>query len=74
MKLKKNVGPSWARQYGIDNTKNDYITFLDADDTLVNGVAIELLQKTLEEHPDRLISYGQVLKQEKKTIKTLSGF
>lgn len=30
--LKENCGPGIARQYGIDHTKHDYITFIDAGD------------------------------------------
>lgn len=32
--LKKNMGPGFARQYGIDHSTSKYITFIDADDYL----------------------------------------
>lgn len=32
--LKENVGPGMARQYGIDQSKGEYIMFVDADDEL----------------------------------------
>ena len=31
--MPENGGPGDARQYGLDNTKNELITFIDADDT-----------------------------------------
>jgi len=43
-KLKKNVGPGQARQYGIDNTFNDYIMFIDAGDVFLS----KDIQKSIE--------------------------
>lgn len=34
IKRRPNGGAGLARQYGIDNTKNPYIAFIDADDIL----------------------------------------
>ena len=31
----QNMGVGYARQFGIDNTKEDFITFIDADDTFI---------------------------------------
>ena len=49
IKLKKNGGPGVARQYGIDNTKNDYILFMDADDVYTNCFAVYRFIRGLEE-------------------------
>lgn len=42
-----NRGPGYARQYGIDNTKEDFITFIDADDTFYEACSLGMLQKPL---------------------------
>lgn len=39
--LPENCGPGIAKQQGLDNTKADYIMFLDADDTLVNAFVLQ---------------------------------
>ncbi len=33
-RLEKNMGPGYARQYGIENSDSDYILFMDSDDLL----------------------------------------
>ena len=45
---KKNKGPGYARQYGINYTVSEYIVFMDADDTLLGAGALELMRMTLE--------------------------
>lgn len=42
-RLDSNKGPGVARQYGIDNTSNEFITFIDADDTLNGPFALKAL-------------------------------
>lgn len=44
-----NRGPGYARQYGIDHTKNEYIVFIDADDTFYGAQAVGMLTKPLED-------------------------
>lgn len=44
---KENRGPGYARQYGIDNTVEDFITFIDADDTFYEACSLGMLQKPL---------------------------
>lgn len=51
IKLEKNGGPGVARQYGIDNTKNKYLTFIDADDTFASPFALEILLNQMEKDP-----------------------
>ena len=43
IKLEKNSGPGVARQYGIDNTKNEFFTCIDADDTFASAIALETM-------------------------------
>ena len=38
--LPANVGPGVARQYGIDNTDGEFISFIDADDTYLSSMAL----------------------------------
>lgn len=39
----KNGGPGFARQYGYDNTKEEFVTFIDADDTFYTPFSIKSL-------------------------------
>lgn len=40
LKLDKNRGPGFARQYGVDNSKSPFIMFIDADDMLYNHLSL----------------------------------
>lgn len=51
IKMPKNGGPGLARQYGIDNTSNQYFTCIDADDTFVGALALESLRKGISLNP-----------------------
>ena len=53
-----NQGPGVARQIGIDNTKNGYITFMDADDTLNGTFAIDYLREGIEQDSAYQICVG----------------
>ena len=44
----KNMGPGYARQYGIDHTKEDFITFIDADDTFYEACSLQMLEAPLK--------------------------
>ena len=45
---KENKGPGFARKYGINNTNNKYIIFIDSDDVLYDKFSIENLYNTIE--------------------------
>lgn len=45
--LKENGGPGVARQYGIDHTKLEYFTCIDADDTFSGAFSLEILYRNL---------------------------
>ena len=51
LKTPENVGPGLARQYGIDHSSSEYITFLDADDVFYEYYSIEDLYKFLQRNP-----------------------
>ena len=48
LRYEENKGPGVARQYGIDNTSNGYITFIDADDTFNGAFALKALRTGIE--------------------------
>jgi len=48
LRMNQNGGAGVARQYGIDNTFNDYIIFLDSDDLLYTVDSIEQLYCSID--------------------------
>lgn len=69
IKLKENGGAGVARQYGIDNTENEFFTCIDADDTFNGSVALDILRTGLAESPiiqcasATFLQLGQSVKQ-----------
>lgn len=51
IRMPKNGGPGQARQYGIDNTQNQYFTCIDADDTFAGALALEELRAGIQLSP-----------------------
>lgn len=51
IKMPQNGGPGLARQYGIDNTNNQYFTCIDADDTFSGALALETLRAGIQLSP-----------------------
>ena len=51
IKMPENGGPGLARQYGIDNTENQYFTCIDADDTFAGALALESLRAGIQLNP-----------------------
>jgi glycosyltransferase involved in cell wall biosynthesis len=43
----ENGGPGVARQFGMDNVSNGYITFIDADDTFNGAYALQALRNAI---------------------------
>lgn len=50
-----NRGPGYARQYGIDHTKEDFITFIDADDTFYEACSLSLLSKPIKDTSTKFV-------------------
>lgn len=50
-----NRGPGYARQYGIDNTSEEFITFIDADDTFYEACSLSMLTKPLKDTSAKFI-------------------
>lgn len=51
----ENKGPGYARQFGLDNTKGDYITFIDADDTFMDALSLINLSKPLKDTDAKMV-------------------
>jgi glycosyltransferase involved in cell wall biosynthesis len=51
-----NRGPGQARQYGIDNTNNEYLVFIDADDVFANALSLQALSEIANNTKSILIS------------------
>ncbi len=49
--MPENAGPGEARQFGINNTTNPYITFIDADDTFSGRFALKILRLNMLSDP-----------------------
>ena len=55
LKLPINSGPGVARQYGIDNSSSEYITFIDSDDVFSDCYAIITLFNAIKENNSDLV-------------------
>jgi len=49
--MPNNGGPGVARQYGMDNTSNEFLTFMDADDAYNGPFVFEILLETMNKYP-----------------------
>lgn len=59
IRMPENGGPGLARQFGIDNTTEPYLMFMDADDILVNVATIRKLKAPLDKDKNvYLVSAG----------------
>lgn len=45
----KNIGVGYARQYGIDHTKEDFIVFIVADETFYESSSLALIAKPMKD-------------------------
>lgn len=65
--MEKNGGPGDARQYGLDNTKNPFVMFIDADDTFSGAFAIKTLRDQLLAEPYNACCFSNFLEQQPQT-------
>ena len=47
-RLGENKGPGYARQYGLNKSKSDYIIFMDSDDCFYDYSSAEYLQQCID--------------------------
>ena len=55
LRISKNSGPGVARQYGIDNSKSDYIIFIDSDDVFADCYSITTLFNAIKDGDNDLV-------------------
>ena len=65
--MEKNGGPGDARQFGIDNTENPLITFIDADDTFSGAFALKTLRMQLFVEQNNACCFGQFLEEQESS-------
>lgn len=53
--FQNNQGPSAARQKGIDNSKGEYLAFIDVDDMWIDKDKLKKQFKFLEDNPDYIL-------------------
>lgn len=60
IRLEKNSGPGVARQVGLENTHNEYIIFIDADDEFADEESLKVLKDSIDNCD---ISFGQMFQE-----------
>lgn len=59
LKTPKNIGPGLARQFGIENTHNDFIVFLDCGDIFYSPFSLSDMYNTIIGKPEaQVISFS----------------
>lgn len=64
LKLDSNRGPGFAREYGLKNTNNEYIVFLDSDDQFMNCFSLETLYNEINENSLDLVIGSELIENE----------
>lgn len=55
LKLIKNMGPGYARQYGIEHSNSKYIVFMDTDDYFYSPYALHSLYNAIKNNNNDLV-------------------
>jgi glycosyltransferase involved in cell wall biosynthesis len=75
--LQKNGGPGVARQIGIDNSNSPFIMFIDADDILIDALAVDGILKFMDSDPNcamvsanflEQVSFGELVSHENDLV------
>lgn len=61
VECEKNTGPGLARQRALEACKTPWITFMDADDVLINPLSLEYLVKEIK--PDTIEVQGAFMQE-----------
>ena len=67
LEMPENGGPGDARQYGIDNTTNPLLMFIDADDTFIGAFALKVLREQLLAEEHNACCFGSFIEDQGKT-------
>ena len=67
IKNMENNGPGVTRQIGLDNTNDNYIMFMDADDALASNIALYVIMSCINDvKPDLIIT--NIVNERKTTL------
>lgn len=67
--LEKNGGPGVARQYGIDHTKEPFISFIDADDTYLSSMSLYYQLKPFDDEKIVIVSSSFLQEKQDNSMK-----
>jgi len=70
LKLDKNKGSGYARQYGVDNSSSEYIVFIDSDDAFIGDDALIKMQEVIEKYD---MVFAKIFFREKNSIEMHEG-
>lgn len=59
----QNRGAGYARQYGLDNTHNEFVIFVDADDTLYGCFALKYLIQSITSDKNCVVCSGTFVEE-----------
>lgn len=68
IKTNNNVGPGGSRQYGIDNSKSNYIVFIDSDDLFVGEDSLFKMYNEIKVKEADLLIGNFIYRRDKKEI------
>ncbi len=63
MPYNNNMGPGYARRYGLEHTENPYVMFIDADDTLQGSFALKILRDELDKDEHVAVVSGAFIEE-----------
>lgn len=64
LKLDSNRGPGFAREYGVKNSNNEYIVFLDSDDQFMDCFSLEILYNEINENNFDIVIGNELVEDE----------
>lgn len=71
----ENKGVAMARDFGVKVSKGEYITFLDADDTLIDSALSLMMERALsKDSPDIVVSSFNIIQNDKIKRNKITDF
>ena len=67
--LKENIGPGYARQYGLDHSKSKYVIFIDADDVFYSPLSVIELYKCIESKKADMVISDYIVQNNNNELK-----